>query len=78
MTRRASSGHGTLAQRVAGGGHSAKLPTHVELEHEGQHHPGILLEWINRAGDWHGRVVWADDDGGVHLQVVDSRSIRRS
>lgn len=77
MTTRASSGHGTLAQRVAGRRPVTPLPAHVVVAQDGQEHPGILVEWIGRDGTWVGRAVWADREGMVHVGVLPSGSIRR-
>lgn len=80
MTTRASSGHGTLALRVAGDRErrTTTLPTHVFVTVADRQHPGVLVEWVRGpSNQWFGRVMWADPDGGVHIEVLPSDSIRR-
>lgn len=70
MTSRVSSGHGTLADRVAGRSPALRLPASVWVSMDGARHPGILLEWLREESGWKARVVWASSVSAVHVEVL--------
>lgn len=75
MTRRVSSGHGTLAARVAGRRTGVRLPANVWVVVEGVRYPGILLEWLRGDGGWQARVAWASSSSAVHVEVLSADSV---
>lgn len=75
MTNKVGSGHGTLADRVAGRSPAVRLPSNVWVSVGGVRHPGILLEWLRGGDGWMARVVWASSASAVHLEVLPGDAI---
>ena len=76
MTRKVSSGHGSLADRVAGRPPAVRLPANVWVMIDDNRHPGILLEWLRGEAGWQARVAWASSPSAVHLEVLPADAVR--